>query len=76
MSKKYYFNISVQKIKIFAFQGIYNVKTKVNFDDTPIEQFTSFKYLGCEVIYIYGEGSRTKLPVFQQISDTIKLKEH
>lgn len=69
--EKYNFKISLNKTKTMAFQGKYSVRTKIVLNDTPLEQVTSFKYLGTQLTYKHDSDCKYKLPIFQQLCGTI-----
>jgi hypothetical protein len=56
--------ISAMKTKTTAFQGKNHISCKIVFDNKTIEQVSSFKYLGFNVLYCMKEDINIKLNKF------------
>lgn len=56
-------SIFLYKTMPMAFQVKY--RTTIVLYDTPTEEATRFKYLGCEVTYNFGGNGRHRPPAFQ-----------
>jgi hypothetical protein len=74
LKKKNGFNmrISTMKTKTMAFQGKDHIRRKIVIDNKTIEQVSSFKYLGFNVLYCLKEDINIKLNKFQRMCGTIR----
>jgi hypothetical protein len=68
MSKDYSLKISTDKTKIMAFKGKQLVRSKIEIDESILEQVKQFNYLGCE-LSLDGEpdfGPKKQIPKHMQ----------
>ena len=70
--EKYNMKISINKTKVLAFKGKENVRSKIIINDKPIEQVSSFKFLGCSLNLYTEEDIQRKVDKFNYINGTIK----
>lgn len=72
ISKEYDLKISINKTKVMAWYGKHPMRIKIIVDDQPVEQVTSFVYLGCEISYSDDDDVKRKLHRFQYMCGTIR----
>lgn len=70
--KRYNFQISKTKTKIMAWQGKHPIRAKIMIDNQPVQQVTSFTYLGCEISFNDDDEVKKKLHRFQYMCGTIR----
>ena len=74
MSKDYNLKIPTEKTKIMAFNGKHLMRSKIEIDESVLEQVKHFNYLGCELSLDSEPDFDKKINRFQRICGTIRKR--